>query len=307
MALTFRGMTLQRIAFLEWRKMRRRMTERKNKVTRPNFGPSFYQSLQYRRAYWSELVARHGMEDELYPENSKLSCRAIAHAADVRMPALLDGPVSASELRPLDYGEQFVIKPDWGASSRGVMVLRKQKDGSFVELISGDRLDHDEIAAEAEQRVVTSRRGSVNRLIVEESVADGDTRPMEWKIFSFHGEVGLVQQMARGAGDTEMRLYRPDGTSAGRLRKDVVINQDLPEPGNLSELLDIARRVSLEINSGFVRVDLFERINGEIIFGELSLIPGGDLYFGRDWDRHLGQMWFDAEVRILEKGVPIIP
>ncbi len=300
-------MTIQRIAVLEWRKMRRRLEERKNHLTRPSLAPSFYRSLQYRRAYWKELVSRHGMDDELYPENSKLRCRAIAQAAGAPVPALLDGPVAARELRPLDYGEQFVIKPDWGASSRGVMVMRKENDGSFIELITGNRLDHDEIAAEAEQRVVKSRRGRVNRLIVEESVADGHTRPMEWKIFSFHGEVGLVQQMARGAGDTEMKLYRPDGTSAGRLRKDVIINANLTAPGNLSELVDIARRVSLEINSGFVRVDLFERLSGEIVFGELSLIPGGDLYFGRDWDRRLGQMWFDADVRILDKKRPIIP
>ena len=43
----------------------------------------------------------------------------------------------------------------------------------------------------------------------------------------------------------------------------------MPVPGNIDELIDVARRLSLCIPRPYVRIDLYD-IDGEVVFGELT-------------------------------------
>lgn len=300
MALTIRGTTLSRIILLESRKFRER-------VTRPVYRPSFYRSQNYRRQYWRALAQQQGLENEIYPEFSKLRGRALAESAGVGVPRLLDGPVSAEDMKLETYGPGFVIKPDWGTSSRGVLVLQRTGENEYRDLMDGVTLNDAGVKTEVLRRMETSGRGRTDQLIVEESIADEDQRPDEWKIFAFYGEVGLIQQINRNMTPSVMHWYDAQGGDLGKVRTDVKFAPSLKPPTNLPGLLDAARTLSLAVPTGFVRVDLFERSNGEIALGELCLIPGGDIYFRKGWDRRLGKMWDAANVRLLSERKPLIP
>jgi hypothetical protein len=275
-------------------------------MSRPVFRSSFYRQLDYRKQYWAHLVRKKGLDTEIYPEYSKLRGRALGESVGVPSPPLLAGPVGVADLNLDAYGDSFVIKPNWGTASRGVLVLERKGRNEFHELIEDVHLSAEQLLEAVAQKVSTSGRGSATDLIVEKSMANGSLRPQEWKIFSFYGEIGLVQQMDRSGDTTSLKLYRPDGGDAGKLRSDVKFAPSLPQPGQLENLLEAARKISLAIPTGFVRVDLFEQ-GDSVVLGELCLIPGGDLYFRKGWDKRLGDMWNQANVRILQSQIPLIP
>lgn len=289
--------SIVRLKFRDW----------KRRATRPLHTASFYRRLDYRRQYIRGIAAEYGRDSEVFPEYAKSRGRSVAVAAGVDVPKLLAGPIPLGELNLDEYGDNFVIKPDWGTSSRGVLVLRKVDRDSFRELISGKVLHRDEIRPAILEGMAITRRDSSDRILVEESIANGDLRPQEWKVFAFHGRVGLVQQMDRNADQTRMKFYSSTGEPLGRLRSDIVFAPELVPSPVFAEIIEAAEAISAAIPTGFVRVDLFEQEGGRILLGELCMGPGGDLLFKKGWDRKLGRMWDDADRRLIAKREPLIP
>lgn len=296
----YQGKPLSSVVKLKFREWKRR-------CTRPLHRPSFYHRLDYRRYYIRAIAAEQGVSREVFPEFTKLRGRSVAERAGVNVPRLLAGPISLNELDLDAYGDRFVIKPDWGKSSRGVVVLQRREDGRFRDLISGTTLDGEGVRARVLEGMTITKRDSSDRLLVEESIASSDLRPQEWKVFSFNGRVGIIQQMDRNSDQTRVKLYSADGASLGRLRTDVTIVDDLEPPRSLDEIVRAAEAISAEVPTGFIRVDLFERENGQIVFGELCMGPGGDLFFSKGWDRRLGRMWDEADKRLIAKRQAVIP
>lgn len=298
---TIRGATIRRHIELrfgdKWTK----------RLTRPTTPRSFFAYLDKRFAMWNRLIEIHGLETELYPEFGKLNARSLAESAGVATPQLLDGPIGVSELRLEEYGDDFVIKPDWGASSRGVLVLRRQSDDSFLELISDTMLSSSEIRERLTSAIDASGRGSTTNLIVESSMADGDTLPTDWKVYTFYGRVGLVLQIDR-SGTRRSKAYSADWKDLGRVRGDTAFSSALPGPSDPAGILAAASAISTKVPTGFMRVDLYEAPHdGGVVFGELSLVPGGDQFYRRGVDRTLADLWDDAEVRLMTEQKPLIP
>jgi len=256
---------------------------------------------------WRALVAQHGIEKELFPELSKLSGRKIGDAAGVPSPRLLDGPIGVDDLRLDEYGDDFVIKPNWGASSRGVLVLHRESDSVFVNLFDEARLTQDEIRARLHRDVQLSGRGSVEDLLVEESMAVGGVLAQEWKAFTFYGQVGLIQQNVRSDGEILSKSYSREWKDLGDVWIQRRAVSSLPLPLAPEKILEAAEAISLEIPTGFIRVDLFETQDGDVILGELCLTPGGERYYRNGLDRTLGRMWEEANVRVLSDGKTLIP
>lgn len=276
--------------------------------TRPAHEPSFWARLRRRREIWTSLVELNGNDEEVFPEYSKLRARGLAEVSGVALPDLLDGPVHARDLRPNDYGSEFVIKPNWGTSSRGVLVLTRVQPDLYQDLVDDEILNADGVRAKAEHRVSISGRGKPDDLLVERSMAVGRARPQEWKIWVFGGIVGLIQQIDRASGHIRGRNFRSDWTPTGRIRPDRRETVTLPPPLKPDALLDAAIRVASHVPSGFVRVDLYEAYEtGVPVLGEVCLIPGGDLYLGKGLDRELGQLWNDADVRLLSRRELLVP
>ena len=254
------------------------------------------------------MVELHGLENELYPEFGKLGARAIAESAGVETPLLLAGPISAAELEISEYGDEFVIKPNWGASSRGILVLRRKGEDSYVDLMSGALLNAEQIRERVSLDVRSSGRGSPSNLIVESSMARGDILPTDWKVYTFYGRVGLILQIDRSEPQSRSKFHSPDWKDLGRVRRDKNLDRGLPDPVEPDRILEAAIAISQMVPTGFLRVDLYEAPNaGGVVFGELCLLPGGDQYYKRGLDRTLAGLWDDAEVRLMSERKPLIP
>lgn len=276
------------------------------KWTRPQYQPSFYNKVDYRKHYWRDLVGRKGIEEPFFPEFTKLQSRAVAQAAKAKVPQLLDGPVSADVLQLDLYGDDFVVKPDWGASSVGVLVLHRSND-RYVDSISGNSFDDESIRAFYNEILGPGKRGDPRQLLVEECLSYDGVRPDEWKVFAFHGRIGVVQQMKRVGREISIKLYDSRGRDLGQLRGDHKFDDALAVSPLFEEVIETAKRVSLQVPTGFIRVDFFDTVREGIVLGELCLIPGGDLFFRDGWDRRLGEMWDKGNVDVLAAGDALIP
>ena len=117
--------------------------------------------------------------------------------------------------------------------------------------------------------------------------------PIDFKFYVFHGRTRFVQvdanrigQITRNFYDREWKPtpYRIDypGEPSG---------PDVPAPANLGEMLDLAEKLAGDLD--FVRVDLYSVNDREIVFGELTLAPGGGWgpFDPRDADELVGSYW----------------
>lgn len=287
------------------RHLNRRREALKRQFLRPTHRTSFYAAMDRRRWLFDQLIDIYGNHTEVYPEFAKLNARRVGEAAGVLVPDLLDGPVSVDNLRLDDYGDSFVIKPNWGASSRGVFVLERRGD-AYLNLMDGSTLSEDQVMTRVVRDVEASGRGRSDELIVERSIAVGGVRPFEWKVFTYYGEIGHTQVIQRVDGRGVSKFYGAEWEDLGPILSDRPHGSEIPLPNNPDAILDAARRVSLQVPTGFMRVDLFESDAGPVL-GEVCMLPGGDHYYRGGRDRRFGQMWLDANVRILAERRPLIP
>jgi hypothetical protein len=117
--------------------------------------------------------------------------------------------------------------------------------------------------------------------------------PVDFKFYVFHGRIRFVQvdanrigQITRNFYDREWQPtpYRIDYPGEPR-------GPELPPPANLPEMIELAEKLAGDLD--FVRVDLYSVNNQEIVFGELTLAPGGGWgpFDPRDADELVGSFW----------------
>jgi hypothetical protein len=183
-----------------------------------------------------------------------------------------------------DWPLPFVIKASHG--SGGNIFVRENPDWPLIERQLAAFLAFDYSLASGE----TFYSDIPPRVLVEPLMGDGDTLPVDYKIFTFGGVPEIVQvdtdrecAHKRAYFDTdwnrvEIHCLYPDEPGA------------IERPRKLDEMLQIA--AVLGRGFPFVRVDLYE-IDGAIFFGELTFCPEAgmariepasvDLEWGRLW------------------------
>jgi hypothetical protein len=135
---------------------------------------------------------------------------------------------------------------------------------------------------------------------------------VNWKVFAFFGEVGFVRQV--DLGKDCYKMWSPDGHDLGKMDgHSFPYDSTLPPPKDFEALIGAAKAVSLSVMTPFVRVDLYESDKG-LSLGEITLRPGSlwkHKYlqtFTPEWDRKLGEMWEEAEARLIERvGALYVP
>ena len=144
--------------------------------------------------------------------------------------------------------------------------------------------------------------------LIAEQLIEFKTGPsLNWKVFSFFGEVGLIRQGDQSQPDKPYKLWSPSGCDLGPIdRLGFRYDSKLPSPRDLGELIDTAKNISLSVKTPFVRVDLYES-DKEIFLGEVTLRPSS-LWkkqhlqkFIPEWDRKLGELWEEAQARLIEQ------
>lgn len=111
------------------------------------------------------------------------------------------------------------------------------------------------------------------RLICERFLENADGSEIkDYKIHCFHGEPKLIQVDYERSIEHQRNYYDLDWNLSD-IKWVQCPNYTGKEerPGNLNEMLDVARALSADFC--YVRVDLYN-VSGKIIFGELTLTPG---------------------------------
>lgn len=276
-------------------------------LLRPHGSPSFFRYLSRRRSYWAELAFGRSPNEEAFPEYTKAAVRQLAENLGVRTPVVLFGPGPVADIRLESLPSHFVVKPNWGSSSQGVFVLERRPDGMLLDRMSMRLLDRGALVAELESSQKTGERAGDRDVVVEESLVRDGLRPIEYRVYMFGFTVGLILEVdANGPRDT-FRVLAHDGSDLGRVRSDLKCHPYRGAPRNLEKIVQITTKVSGEISTGFVRVDVLVPHGGDPYLSELSFIPGNDQYYGRRLDSELGQAWTKAEAAVLREHKLLVP
>ena len=128
---------------------------------------------------------------------------------------------------------------------------------------------------------------------MEPHLGDPSTRPIDYKLWVYHGRVHYVNWIAgRGTPSYGGRVMDRDWNEAFTNGSMPLAPELPPPPESLDTMIWMAERLALDFD--FVRVDLYE-VDGRPLVGELTFYPmsgylplepaGTDLALGRLWRR----------------------
>ena len=273
--------------------------------------PSFYAKMAERKRLADRVRKLRDVPDgPIYHLETKLGQKKIADRAGVLSAGILQGPFETLSEFDLDaLPHKFVVKPIIGSGSNGVFLL--EKDGSrLLNIANGESYAHDLTALHAAG--LAKFEGCP--LIVEELIELDDAPSVNWKVFTFFGEVGFLRQVNLNQDKHVYKMWSPQGDDLGKIdQHSFPYDATLPPPVDLEAMVDTAKKISMHMMTPFARIDLYESEQG-VHLGEVTLRPGSlwkNKYlhvFTPEWDRKLGEMWEDAEARLIEKmGETFLP
>ena len=240
------------------------------------------------------------LSERVWELDSKPTTYRLVDSLGIKRPEILARYETACDIAiPGPETRSLCIKPDVGASDRGVFLLLKQSSGRWRELRSGRQLELSDVRAEAAELV--AKRWTSESYFAERLVLDPATGsfPDDLKLFCFRGKVGLVLRVSRRSGVRKCRYFMPDGTPLSGVEPDFESSQ-VECPPDLTNLLDIGQRISRAVSLPFLRVDLLVREDGEAIFGENTPSPGIVPRLDITLDRMLGRMFAESLAELID-------
>lgn len=191
--------------------------------------------------------------------------------------------------------DAFVVKSSRGAGSRGVLPLHRVAPGRY-ERADGERMYSTEEVVEQ----MGDRRLS-GPFFAEELLrpSDGNPLPDDVKFYCCYGRVvhGMIRRVERHGDDdsASFRYLDADGRDVAVSPREPSMQVRLPE--RYDEMVQWAQLLSRVAPVPFLRVDLYPTVDG-IVFGELTLLPGGDHGFIAEHEGRLGREWEAAQIRL---------
>lgn len=206
--------------------------------------------------------------------------------------------------------ESFVIKPSNMHSSAGVMVLNKIEDNYFFDSLNGRHLTKEQIINEQKKIYEKCNFKGSYKIFVEEKIESsegGFEIPLDYKFFCFYGKPLMVFQFNRNVKPKQAAWFDGDFNPLN-MERCIISDWKMIELGNnvlpleYQNMLDIAARTSVLVESPFMSIDMYSSLRGPLV-GELTPAPGGpfygDLYKFTDmFDKQLGEAWQDAVERM---------
>ncbi len=220
------------------------------------------------------------------------------------------GAPSVPEL--LGVGE----RPSLFAERTGPYVLKPNHSSGMVTFVGEGEVPSADQLREAERWLALDYGrhyrewgyGGARPLLLAEEVLrspDGSYPPPDYKLFTFDGEVELVEVVPGPGSGHRWTLMRPDWSRV--VPKSLDPEPDTPDPArppNLDVMLRWASMLGGAVE--FLRVDLYD-MGDRVLVGELTPYPGGGnaTFHPPTLDAELGRMWRTSprpEVRVASRG-----
>jgi hypothetical protein len=128
-----------------------------------------------------------------------------------------------------------------------------------------------------------------SRLVVEEFIGSNGVAPTDYKFWTFHGKVQIIQVDVNRFTDHQSNMVDRDWNPL-----DVHVKyrcaEPPPPPANIGHMIEIAEKLAVEFE--LVRVDLYS-VADSIYFGEFTHYPGGGCirFMPHSFDVAMGEMW----------------
>lgn len=291
----------------ELRRSREREREASRRLLAPQ-EPSFLRMLHDLRR--TVVPLRQVDPDKAHPLRQlpfKLRNYRLAASHGVPTPEVYEVWPSVEDIDLSSVPEEFVLKSDGGAGSRGVLPLRRRSDGTFEVVSTSTTMTATEIVSRLQ-----GAKSLSGPFFAEEFLHPPADRgiPEDVKIYAFYGQVGQV--LLRRADEhgnqarTFVRFVDEQGQDLGDAVVDPSLDHTIPVPERLDEMVEITRHLSRAVGVPFVRVDLYETGRG-VVLGELTRGPGGQRTYAPAHDAFMGELYEDARWRLerdLAKGRP---
>jgi hypothetical protein len=205
---------------------------------------------------------------------------------------LVDG--SIDDVKPLlaEY-DALVLKPVVGSASTGVFLLQRTPSG-WRDLRR--ETVHSDVGILQKLAGQTIRGEVVERWSAEQLVTGpGGRHPVDWKVYMFGDQCGLVLQKMHLPDAVTFRWWGPDWQPVDVGKYTAKIDKRLRAPRDPSRVLELAASVSRSLPMPFIRVDLIEGADGYCL-SEVAPTPGTYHRFFSEWDARLGMLWEAAEL-----------
>ncbi len=183
--------------------------------------------------------------------------------------------------------DKFVVKPTHGCG--WIEIVDDKNEADFKEV--RDKCEEWLSKTFGQKQREYWYNGIKPRIMVEEFIEGKDSRiPRDYKFFVFHGEVKLIQVNIDRFSNHRKTIFNTDWEVLD-FEFNYPKGEAIDRPDNLSEMIQIAEKLGQEFD--FIRVDLYNPSEGDIIFGELTVAPGS----GRGWfkptkyDFKIGEHW----------------
>ena len=221
------------------------------------------------------------------------------HLADLYMVkhAKVQGIYSRIEIVPWEkLPEQFIIKPQQGCSTKGVLPLVKQKDGKYQDILRNKTMSLEEVICYYLEGLLPEAKEKHSReLWIEELLIN--PLPCDWKVHTFNGKIGIIEQFKRDEHIKYHKYWTRRWVNIPKICSKIFtyeINNELPGPLHPEEILETAAKLSKEIAHPYVRIDLYDIPEG-VYLGEVTPHPGRTCVYLPFWEDLLGRMWEKAE------------
>jgi hypothetical protein len=193
-------------------------------------------------------------------------------------------------LNPACLPESFVVKPDNGADSKGVMVIFRGInlfDGKQVDKYSSGFWDY------ASQHVLgAAHTNSQTRILIEEFMEDDilpGSIPLDYKVHCYGGKARFIQVINRNPGFKGQSFYDRDWGRLSHVIDDYPENSSLIKPPSFDLLMNYADTIADSI-SCMLRID-FYLANRSVYFGEITTYPAGGYNFTKYGNQLSIQLW----------------
>ena len=182
--------------------------------------------------------------------------------------------------------DRFVLKCTHDSGSRVICRDKAALDIGKARKTLGKSLENDYYLLNREWPYKDVRR----RIIAEQYIENNHGELNDFRFYCFNGEPRFFSIDFDVPSSHRVNFYDPDLNILpfGAAEEPPDFNADVPIPGNIGDMLEIARVLSKD--HPFLRVDMYN-IRGRIYFSELTFFTyGGFLEFFPDmsWDGELG-------------------
>lgn len=239
----------------------------------------------------------------------KLRNYELAASHGIPVPQILASWADLDQMDLTDLPEEFVLKSDGGAGGAGVLPLRRIPGGRFAMIGGAETFTAEEVIERYRARSSARPPFFAEALLVQPG---GGDLPDDIKIYAFYGEIGhvMLRRMVEHANvaSAGFRYLDAEGTDLGPdVGRAQQIDPQIPAPERLEEFVEIARHLSRAMAVPFIRVDVYDTVEGPVL-GELTRGPGGPQRYRSDHDQHMGRLWDLAQYRLdldVQSGRPM--